>query len=168
MDETMLKLRIWARAEVTLAKIHANRTGRRLTLTATAIGLALLTVGLMNVGAYDVLAEAHGDAKGAFLLAGANGLLAILVLLASQRAKPGPEEDMVQEIRHMAMSELAADAEEIKQEFNRLSGHVKRIEDGLSTLASTGAGAGLSMMSSVGPVMELLVQALKTRHSAKS
>lgn len=168
MNETMLKLRIWTRAEITLTKIRARQTGQRLTLAAIAVGLALLTVGLLNVGAYEVLAETRGKATGAFMLAGANALLAVLVLLVSQRTRPRPEEEMVQEIRQMAMAELAADAEELREEFNRLSGHVKNIETGLVSLSSAGASAGMSMISSAGPVVELLVQALKSRHEAKS
>lgn len=163
--ETMLKLRIWARAETTLAKMTARRTGQRLTAMAIAVGLALLTVGMINLGTFELLAEAYGRAKGAFFLAAGNGLLAVLLVLAAQRSKPGPEEEMVSEIREMALAELQADADQIKEEFNRLTGNIKRIEDAVSAL--TGSGSTLSKLTSVGPVVELAVQALKHRHGGK-
>jgi hypothetical protein len=164
-NETMLKLRIWARAETTLAKMTVRRTGQRFTAVAIAVGLALLTVGMINLGTFELLAEAYGRAKGAYYLAAGNGLLAILLMLAAQRHKAGPEEEMVNEIREMALAELQADADEIKDEFNRLTGHVRRIEDAVSTL--TGSGSSLAKISTVAPVVELAVQALKHRHESK-
>ena len=152
-NETMLKLRIWARAETTLAKMTVRRTGQRFTAVAIAVGLALLTVGMINLGTFELLAEAYGRAKGAYYLAAGNGLLAILLVLAAQRHKAGPEEEMVNEIREMALAELQTDADEIKDEFNRLTGHVRRIEDAVSTL--TGSGSSLAKISTVAPVVEL-------------
>lgn len=165
MSETMLKLRIWARAESTLAKITARRTGQRITAMAIAVGLALLTVGMVNLGTFELLAETYGRAKGAYYLAAGNGLLAILLVLAAQRSKPGLDEQMVSEIREMALAELQADADEFKEEFNRLTGHVRRIEDAVSGL--TGSGSTLSKLTTLGPVVELAVQALKHRHGGK-
>ncbi|MEM7138386.1 MAG: hypothetical protein AAF500_17535 [Myxococcota bacterium] len=165
MNETMLKLRIWARAEVALGKMNAKRTGARFATMAVAVGLALLAVGMVNLGAFEYLAEAHGKADAAFLLAGANGLLAALLALASQRARSRPEEEMVREIREMAMNELAADAGLVRAELQRMTGHVRRIEDGLSALSSA-SSSGVAMMASVGPVLEMIVQALKHRKSS--
>jgi hypothetical protein len=166
MNEIMLKLRIWARAETTLAKITARRTGQRFTTVAIAIGLALLTVGMLNLGTFELLTETQGRAKAAYYLAAGNGLLAILLVLAAQRIKPGPEEQLVQEIREMALVELQTDADQVKDEFSRLTGHVKKIENAVSGL--TGSGSTLTKLSSVAPVVELAVQALKQRHSGKS
>lgn len=165
MNETMLKLRIWTRAETTLAKITARRTGQRFTAVAIAVGLALLTVGMLNLGTFELLAETYGRAKGAYYLAAGNGLLAVLLVLAAQRSRPGPEEEMVREIREMALAELQADVDQVKDEFNRLTGHVKRIENAVSGL--TGSGSPLSKIATVGPVVELAVQALKHRHGSK-
>lgn len=163
MNDTMLKLRIWARSEVTLGKIHLRRMGQQTALLAIAVGLALLTVGMFNLGLYELLAETQGKSKAAFLLAAANGLLAVVLVLAAQRNRPRPEEEMVQEIREMAMNELAADADHVKQELALLQGHVQRIENGLSTLTHSGLGGGLSMITSVGPVLDLIVETLKHR-----
>ena len=165
MNATMLKIRIWARAETTLAKITARRTGQRFTGVAVAVGLGLLTVGMLNLGTFELLAETYGRARGAYYLAAANGLLAVLIVLAVQRSRPGPEEEMVSEIREMALAELQADADEIKEEFNRLAGHVKRIEDAVSGL--TGPGSTLSKLSTVGPLIEIAVETLKHRQEGK-
>ena len=164
MNEMMLKLRIWARAETTLLKINARRTGNRFTAFAIALGFAVLAAGMINIGIFELLAESYGRVKGAFYLAGANGLLAAVVVFLAQRSKPGLEEEMVNEIREMALSELQTDADEIKEEFDRVAVHVKQIEDAVSALRGVGHGG---TFASLGPVVELAVHALKSRHGGK-
>ena len=164
MNEMMLKLRIWARAETTLLKINVRRTGNRFTALAIALGLAVLAVGMINIGLFEHLAETHGRVKGAFYLAGANGLLAAIVAFFAQRSKPGLEEEMVSEIREMALAELQTDADEIKDEFDRIAARVMEIEEAVSALRGIGQG---STLSSLGPVVDLAVHALKSRHGRK-
>jgi ABC-type uncharacterized transport system fused permease/ATPase subunit len=65
----------------------------------------------------------------------------------------------------MALAELQADADELKEEFDRIAGRVQQIETAVSTL--TGSGSSLSKLSAVAPVIEVAVQALKTRHEGK-
>jgi hypothetical protein len=162
MNEIMLKLRIWVHAETALLKINARRTGQRFTTLAIALGLAILAVGMINIGIFELLAETYGRVKGAFYLAGGNGLLAAIVVFIAQRSKPGLEEEMVAEIREMALAELQADADEIKDEYDRIAARVQKIEHAVSGL--TGSGSSLSKLTSLSPVVELAVHALKSRH----
>lgn len=162
MNETMLKLRIWVHAETTLLKINARRTGQQVTLLAIALGLGVLTIGMVNMGIFELLAETYGRVKGAFYLAGANAAFAAILILFAVLKKPGPEQEMVAEIRDMALNELQADADEIKAEYDRIADHVRQIERTVSTL--TGSGSSLSKISALSPVVELAVEALKSRH----
>ena len=165
MTAVMLKLRIWVHAETALLKINARRTGQRFTALAIALGLAILSVGMINIGIFELVAESYGRVKGAFYLAGGNGLLAAIVVVVAQRAKPGLEEQMVAEIREMALTELQSDADEVKAEFERIADRVRKIESSVSAL--TGSGSSLSKLSSLGPVVELATHALKHRHGDK-
>lgn len=165
MSAVMLKLRIWVHAETALLKINARRTGQRFTALAIALGLAVLAVGMINIGIFELLAESYGRIKGAFYLAGGNGLLAAIVVVVAQRNKPGLEEEMVAEVREMALTELQADADEIKAEYERIADRVRKIESSVSAL--TGSGSSLSKLSSLGPVVELATHALKHRHESK-
>lgn len=165
MTAVMLKLRIWVHAETALLKINARRTGQRFTALAIALGLAILSVGMINIGIFELVAESYGRVKGAFYLAGGNGLLAAVVVVVAQRAKPGLEEEMVAEIREMALTELQSDADEVKAEFERIADRVRRIENSVSAL--TGSGSSLSKLSTLGPVVELATHALKHRHGDK-
>jgi len=155
----MIKLRILMHAEVTLARVNLRRLVNRTILAAIAIGLILLVVVMVNVGAYELLAESHGAAKGAFLVAAGNAILAVLVLFAARQLKPGAEEKMVQEIRELALAELSADAEGVRQSFASIVNDVKGIQSGFSAIGG-GLGAGLT---SFGPLIGLVVEMLKKR-----
>ena len=162
MNEVMLKLRIWAHAETTLLKINARRTGNRFTALAIALGFAVLAAGMINIGLFELLAESYGRVKGAFYLAAANGILAGVVVFIAQRAKPGLEEEMVNEIREMALAELQTDADQIKEELDRVAESVSKVENAVSALRGGG-----STFASIGPVVDLAVHALKSRHGGK-
>ena len=164
MNEVMLKLRIWARAETTLLRINARRTGNRLTALAIALGFGVLALGMINIGIFELLAESYGRVKGAFYLACVNGLLAAVVVFIAQRIQPGLEEEMVAEIREMALTELQTDADEVKAELDRIAEHVKKIENAVSAVRGIGQGSTLSSLS---PVVDLAVHALKPRHGGK-
>ena len=150
MDELLLKLRILARAEITLAQIGAQRVANRIKLLSIAIGALLLTVVMINVGAYQLLAETYSQVAAAFLVAAGNGALAIAMVFAAGQFRPGPEEQMVREIREMALTELAADVGAIQQDFNELSADVKRIRTGFAALGSGGGGVWSGLTSILG------------------
>ncbi len=159
MNETMIKLRILMHAEYTLARVNLRRLVNKTILATIAIGLVLLVVVMTNVGAYELLAQSYGDAKGAFIVAAGNAVLAVLTLLAARQLKPGEEEKMVQEIREMTMAELSADVEGIRQNFASIARDVKGIQSGFSAFGG-GLGAGLTTL---GPLVGLLVDTLKKR-----
>ncbi|MGB5703914.1 MAG: hypothetical protein WBM48_13925 [Polyangiales bacterium] len=162
MNETMLKLRIWVHAETTLLKINARRTGQQVTLLAVALGLFVVTVGMINVGLFELLAETYGRVRGAFYLAGGNAVLAAIVLLRALLKKPGLEEEMVADIRDLVLTELQTDADEIKADYQRVANHVRQIEQKVSAL--TGPSSSLAQISALAPLVEVAIQTLKSRH----
>ena len=162
MDETLLKLRVLTRAEMTLAKANARRIAARTRLYAIALGMILLTVVMVNIAAYEYLSTLKGDAIAALIVAFANAVLAVLVIFVASRIKPGPEEEMVKEIRELALTELSADADGVKQNFTQIRSDVERIRSGLSSVSgivdSAQAGFG-----SMGPMLGMLTSMLKKK-----
>lgn len=166
MDETMTKLRILASAEVTLARIRARRLAVRAALYAVAVGLVLLAVVMVNIGAYQLLSETYGQNTSAFIVAAGNAVLAIMVVFAAYSIKPGPDEQMAREIREMALAELAADVEDLRDNFGKLGTDVKRIRTGFSVLASGRTiGAGIA---SLAPVIGVLMEMIRHRREKKA
>lgn len=162
MDETLLKLRVLTRAEITLAKANARRMAARSRLYAIALGMVLLTVVMINIAAYEYLSTLKGEAIAALLVALANGVLALLVLFAASRIQAGPEEEMVKEIRELALSELSADAEGVKQSFAQISDDIERIRSGFSSVSGV-FGSGSSGLGSLGPLLGMLTSMLKKK-----
>jgi hypothetical protein len=162
MDETLLKIRVLTRAEMTLAKANARRMAARSRLYAIAMGMILLTVVMINIAAYEYLSTLKGDAMAALLVALANAILAALVIFAATRIKPGPEEEMVREIRELALSELSADADGIRQNFARIGSDIERIRSGFSSVSGV-LGSTHSGLGSLVPLLGMLTSMLKKK-----
>lgn len=160
MDETLLKLRVLTRAEMTLAKANARRMAARSRLYAIALGIVLITVVLLNIAAFEYLSTQMTDAMAALTLAIINAVLAVIIIVVATRIRPGPEEEMVREIREMALTELSADADGIKQNFAQIGSDIERIRSGFSSVSglfgSSGGGIG-----SLGPLLGMLTSMLK-------
>ncbi|NIO39828.1 MAG: hypothetical protein GTO41_06330 [Burkholderiales bacterium] len=157
-----MKLRILANAELKLAHLKARRLFNRTILCAIALGLLLLTVLMVNVGAYQLLIETYTESASAFLVGAGNAVLAVLFAFAVKRVQAGPDEQMAQEIRDMALDELTADLDELKQELDT---DVKRLRTGFSILnKGSQIGAGLA---SVAPVIATIVDAIRQHRKEK-
>ena len=124
--------------------------------------MILLTVIMINIAAYEYLSTLKGDAVAALLVALANGVLAVVVIFVASRIKPGPEEEMVKEIRELALSELSADADGIKQNFAQISSDLERIRSGFSSVSGV-LGSANSGLGSLGPILGMLTSMLKKK-----
>jgi len=165
MEETLLKLRILASAELNLARIQTQRMANRAIFFAIAAGLIVLAVVMINIGVYQLLTESYGPSDSAFLVAAGNGVLAALLAIVGWRVRAGPEERMAREIREMALDELTADVDELQQEFTKVGKDVKRIRSGFSILTSgRNIGVGLANLA---PIVAVIIDAVKEHRKEK-
>ena len=162
MDETILKLRVLTRAEVTLAKANARRIPARSRLYVIALGMVLITVVMFNFAAFEYISTQMSNAMAALTIAIVNGLLAMLLLYMATRIRPGPEEEMVREIRELALTELSADADGIKRNFAQISSDVERIRSGFSSVSSIFGSTG-NGLGSLGPLLGMLTSMLRKK-----
>ncbi|MBE9548107.1 MAG: hypothetical protein IMF09_01780 [Proteobacteria bacterium] len=162
MDETLLKLRVLTRAEMTLAKANARRVAARSRLYVIALGMILITVVMVNLAAYEYLTTLMSTAASALVVAAVNAVVAVLVMASASRIKPGPEEEMVREIREMALTELSADADSIKQNFSQIGTDIERIRSGFSSVSSA-LGSAHTGLGSLSPILGLVTSMLKKK-----
>ena len=155
MNELTVKLRILARAEVALFKADAQRRANMALLAAISIGCVFVALVFVNVGAFFALTNSDIDSRAAFILAGANLALAVIPFLLRRQAKPGPEEQMVREIREMAADEISKDINAVTNEVAALGSGIKQLRTGVSSLGSGSA------MGAIGPLLPLLIDLLK-------
>ncbi len=161
MDDLVLKFRILLRAESAIRSSQIRLAVRQARLTSVGLVLALLALGMLNVSIYSTLEPRIGGSTGALLLAIVNGVLALILILIAGRMKTGPEVEMAEEIRELAITELAADADQLKQEVQQVRSDVQGISDGFRRLLSGDlTRLGLPNLS---PLVGVLASSLKSR-----
>jgi len=156
MNELIVKLRILARAEVTLFKADAQRRTSQAQLMAISIGCIFVGLVFVNAGLFFLLTESSIDSRAAFILAGGNFALAVVPFLLRKQAKAGPSEEMVREIREMAADEISKDISAFTDEVAAVSSSIKQLKSGISSF-----GGGGGAMGALGPVLPLLIDLLK-------
>ena len=159
MNEIMVKLRILARAEMTLFKADAERRKNAASLTAISIGCIFVALVFVNVGFFFMLTDSAVDSRAAFILAGGNFGLAVIPFLLRRQFKPGPEEAMVREIREMAADEVVKDINSVADEIAAVGSGIKQLKAGVSSFAGGGGMGGA--MGALGPVLPLVIDLLK-------
>ena len=160
MNELIVKLRILARAEVTLFKADAQRRTNQATLAAISVGCLFVALIFVNMGAFFRLIESEIDSKAAFILAGVNAALAVFPFMLRRQAKPGPEEQMVREIRDMAADEVSKDIQGVSDDIASVGAGIKQLKSGISAFGGGGGSMG-GAMGALGPVLPLLIDLLK-------
>lgn len=159
MTDPIMKLQILARSEMALLRIQTRRNATRTVLLVVALVFVLLALGMLNFAGYQALAATQGPATAAMLVALADGVIAIIVVVISRGAGPNTEQEkMVRDIRDLAYNELGADFDEVKEKITQVTDDVRRIRSGLSGVTS-GSYAGLA--NNLAPILGLLIGAIK-------
>ena len=158
MNEFIVKLRILARAEVTLLKADAARRTNHALLAAISIGCVFVGLVFVNMGLFFMLTESEIDSRAAFILAVGNIGLAVIPFLLRRTAKPSAEEAMVREIREMAAAEISKEITEITDEIGAVGDGIKQLKSGISSFTRGGGGG---VFSALGPVLPLVIDLLK-------
>lgn len=162
MNELIVKLRILARAEITLFKADAQRRTNQAILAAISIGCVFVGLIFINMGVFYRLTESAVSSKAAFILAGANFALAVVPFLLRRQAKPGPEEQMVREIREMAAEGVSKDIQDVADEIAAVGDGIKQVKSGISAFAHGGGSGGIGgAMGVLGPALPLVIDLLK-------
>lgn len=154
MNEFVMKVRILLRAEMTLFKADSQRRANKALLAAISIGCVFVALIFVNIGLFFMLTESEIDARAAFVLAGCNLALALVPFLFRRQSRPGPEEQMVREIREMAATEVSKDVDALTQELADVSASINQVRSGISSFSSGG-------MSALAPGIGLVVDLLK-------
>ncbi len=138
MDKIIAKVRLLAKAEVILFRLHLQRAARQVSLVLFAALFGLLALVMLNVALYLFLAPRIDPALGALAVAGVDVLLAVVSVTAAGRLKLGPEAEAAALLRDEASNELAADADYLRVQLDDLVQDVKRIRSAVTGNAQPG------------------------------
>ncbi len=138
MNDVIKKLRILARAEAILVRLHLQRAVRQIALVMAAALFGLLALAMLNVALYLLLAPRIDAAPAAFAVAGMDLLVAVLAVVAAGRLELGSDAAAVETIRDTATQELTADAERLRKQLEDLGDDIRGIRDTVSGILRPG------------------------------
>ena len=163
MDALLQRLALLARAEGLAIRIRTKHAVRSIVLSAAALAAAMFAFGLLNLCAFNVIAAAYGQTAAALVLAAVDGLLALTLLIQARRRTPTSEEAVVDELRALALAELANDAARVKVQLLHLQQQVTQISEGISRARSDPMQFGLA---SIGPILSMASRLLNRKKDA--
>ena len=138
MNELIAKLRLIAKAEAILVRLHLRRAVRQVSFVLAAAVFGLLALAMLNVALYLFLAPRFDPALAALAVAGLDALLAVVAVAAAIRLELGPEAEAAESIRDLASNELAADAERLRAQLDDLGQDIKQIRSAVTGIVQPG------------------------------
>ena len=98
------------KADLLIGKIWLQVLLRRFGLALFAALIAVFALGMLNAAAFLGLQPSVGPVQAALAVGAGDIVIAGFVLLLAVHAKPGPEMELAQQMRTMALDQLQADA----------------------------------------------------------
>ncbi len=100
---------LYFRAEILVAEIKLRLYFRKLALAVFAVAVALMGLALLNLSLFRVLDTSLGPIWTPLILGLANFALALIAVLITVLAKPGPELAMAEDLRKLSAIAVEAD-----------------------------------------------------------
>ncbi|MCY0147224.1 hypothetical protein OEG84_05730 [Hoeflea sp. G2-23] len=106
IHSTVRILRLYLRSELLVGEIRLKVQVRKLTLMFFAALIVLMALVFLNIAAYQLLLANWGPIKAPFILAVANMLLAIILVVIATSTRPGPDLAAARELRDLTSATL--------------------------------------------------------------
>jgi hypothetical protein len=129
VEDVVHDLQVLAKADSLIAKLWLNAAARRFGLLAFAGLIGLFGLGMANLAALYALQPSVGPFWAPAIVAGVDFLLAAAIWLMSEHSKPGPELELVFEVRKMAIDALRADARDMKATLDGFHQDIRGVKE---------------------------------------
>ncbi|WP_417425265.1 hypothetical protein [Hoeflea sp.] len=106
IHSTVRILRLYLRSELLVGEIRLKVQARKLILMIFAALIVLMALVFLNIAAYQLLLANWGPIKAPFILAIANVLLAIVLVVVAAFTRPGPDLAAARELRDLTSATL--------------------------------------------------------------
>ena len=120
MSAMTRNLQLLWRSERVLTEARIKLTTRKLILGVVAGIACLFAWGMLNIAGYFALEPLAGKAWSAFIVGAIDIVIAALLFAFAQNLQPAPEEDMVREVRDMALGEIGTEVDEVQTKLLQL------------------------------------------------
>jgi hypothetical protein len=148
-------LRLYLRSELLVGEIRIKAQMRKVSLLLFAALIGLMALVFLNIAAYQMLLATWGPIKAPFILAIANILLAIILVVTAAFTRPGPDLVAAKELRDLTSATLES---ELKSN---------------PAAAAIGSMAGLNGLGSwdsarfLVPIISAIIRSLKRRKTSE-
>ena len=129
IDNLVRDLQVLGKADALIGRIWLSVLARRFGLFALAGLVAVFGLGMANVAAFYGLQDDWGPVWAAAAVAGADLIIALLIMLVGTKMQPGPEIELVFDVRKMAVEAIQADTRDIKDTVDSLGLQIRQTKD---------------------------------------
>ena len=120
MSRVRRNLQLLWRSERVMAEARLKLISRKLVLAVIAGIACLIAVSMLNLAAYLALITVVSKPLAALIVAVINLVIAGLLVAIAQGLQPGPEEEMLREVRDIALGDLGSEVDDVQAQLLQL------------------------------------------------
>jgi len=132
IDDLLRDLHAVWKADSVIARIWTEVLARRFGLLALSGLIGTFGLAAANVAAFFGLEPLWGPVWAAATMAVVNLVLAGIVLVCSNRVRPGRELELALELRKMGLESVQADAQDLKGTFDAIGQEIRQTRDSIA------------------------------------
>src|SRR5271169_6611011 len=133
IDDFVRDLHLLRKADSLIGTIWLKVIARRFGLFAFAGLIAVFGLGMTNVAGFYALQASSGPVWSAAIIAVADFILAVTVILVARNAEPGPEIELAFGVRKMAIEAIRTDAAGLKDTIDAFGQEVRDAKDSIAS-----------------------------------
>ncbi len=160
MNAMSRNLQLLFRSERVLTEARIKLTTRKLILGVVAGIAGLFAWGMLNIAAYFALEPVTGKAWAAAIAGGVDIAIAAILVAIAQNLQPAPEEDMVREVRDMALGEIGNEVENVQARLMQLRDDVVGVRTSISQFVNRPLDALSPAL--IGPALAAVTKLVKS------
>lgn len=161
MESLVRTMRIVWRAELLIIEAKLNIAAKRIGATAFAGLICIFGFGMLNVAGFFALEADWGPIYAALGVAGADFLVAAVLLLWGSRVSGGPELELAREVRDAGLKDLEDKAERVQDEVEAVRDEILAIKDSLVSFSKNPLDNTINAL--LAPILTLLIKSLSKR-----
>ena len=129
IDNIVRDLQVLGKADSLIGRIWLNVMARRFGLLALAGLVAVFGLGMANLAGFFGLQQYWGPVWAAVLVALADVIIALIIVLLARSIRPGPEIELALDVRKMAIEAIQADSHALKDSVDSYGRQIRRPKD---------------------------------------
>lgn len=134
IDNIVRDLQVLGKADSLIGRIWLNVMARRFGLFALAGLVAVFGLGMANGAGFYGLEQSWGPVWAAAIVAVADLIIALIIVLLGRSIRPGPEIELAFAVRRMAVEAIQTDTRDIKLTVDSLGQQIRQTKDAVAGL----------------------------------